>query len=174
MKVPYCSSWDDWRLLYENFHIDGGIILLTGSHTVTNPQCVLHIIGVFNGKSSTLAHECAYGVRHLSSRRCERWNRIANETFCHLIVEEQKWLFCSGEQKADINRLNSTNAYYQVFFYQEPRNYLFSCWQHRYLSRWRNYHAVHLEAYFTINTTILSCIFTWLFTHNKNSCNARY
>ena len=95
MKVPlfesgyiiYCGSWDDWGSLHEKLGIDGGDSFVNGaSRTVTNAQCVLHIIGVFNGKSSTLAHECA----HMAFDICHRVGvsvetGSANETFCHLI-----------------------------------------------------------------------------------------
>lgn len=38
------------------------------SHTMSSENGVLHVIGVFNGKLSTIAHECAHMAFDICSR----------------------------------------------------------------------------------------------------------
>ncbi len=108
MKIPlfesgyvvYCDSWDNWCSLHEKLGIDSGDSFVNGmSHTVSNNEAVLHIIGVFNGRESTLAHECA----HMAFDICHRVGvsvetGAANETFCHLISRLMD--FCVKPQKS--------------------------------------------------------------------------
>lgn len=95
MKVPlfdsgdviFCNSIEAWEALHNQLRADGGRGLTNGaSHTISSRAGTLHIIGVFNGKISTLAHECSHiafdicGIVGVPVSAGE-----ANETFCYLI-----------------------------------------------------------------------------------------
>lgn len=95
MKVPlfdsglviFCRDWDAWQDVHKKIGINQQYDGSNGmSHTMASAAGTLHIIGVFNDKPSTLAHECA----HMAFDICSRAGVIvepgrANETYCHLI-----------------------------------------------------------------------------------------
>lgn len=56
------------------------------SHTMSSENGVLHVIGVFNGKLSTIAHECAHMAFDICSRvGVDVEPGRANETYCYLM-----------------------------------------------------------------------------------------
>lgn len=56
------------------------------SHTMSSENGVLHVIGVFNGKLSTIAHECAHMAFDICSRvGVDVESGRANETYCYLM-----------------------------------------------------------------------------------------
>lgn len=85
--IVFCDSLDKWVDLHNRLGVYAGDGEANGmSHTVSNDGYVIHIIGLFNGKSSTLAHECA----HMAFDICHRVGvnveaGAENETFCHLV-----------------------------------------------------------------------------------------
>lgn len=96
MKVPlfesgsviFCSSIDKWCELHGRLRVDAGDDFTNGaSRTLRNKaQGNLYVIGVFNGKQSTLAHECA----HMAFDICRDVGvhvqaGEANETYCYLL-----------------------------------------------------------------------------------------
>ncbi|MDE9528072.1 hypothetical protein [Xenorhabdus bovienii] len=85
--IVFCHSWRQWEALHAHLDVYSGEEGSNGmSRTVSSESGVLHIIGVFNDKNSTLAHECA----HVAFDICHRVGvnvstGEANETFCYLI-----------------------------------------------------------------------------------------
>lgn len=87
-EVVFCADINEWLNLHNRLGVDAGGELTNGaSRTLHNDATVrLHIIGVFNGKESTLAHECA----HIAFDICSCAGVTvqpgeANETYCYLI-----------------------------------------------------------------------------------------
>jgi hypothetical protein len=107
MKVPlfecgdvvFCRSWDEWNKLHAGLGADGGQAYGYGaSRTLSSESGTIFIIGVFNSKSSTLAHECA----HIAFDICKRVGVVveqgrANETYCYLI--SSLFDFCDKQMK---------------------------------------------------------------------------
>lgn len=85
--VVFCDSIESWNAVHDRLGVDAGEGLTNGaSHTLRSGSGTVHIIGVFNGSVSTLAHECSHvafdicGIVGVTVTPGE-----ANETFCYLI-----------------------------------------------------------------------------------------
>lgn len=104
MKVPlfengviaFCPSIQHWEDLHRRLKVDGGEELTKGASRTLRHKAhgTLYVIGVFNGKQSTLAHECA----HIAFDICSDVGvnaapGEANETFCYLMSRLVE--FCS-------------------------------------------------------------------------------
>lgn len=85
--VVFCRDFESWQDIHHKLGIEQHDDSSNGlSHTMTSQQGTLHIIGVFNGKLSTLAHECAHMAFDICSRvGVEVEPGRANETYCYLI-----------------------------------------------------------------------------------------
>lgn len=85
--VVFCRDFTEWRQLHRRLNIELHDTGSNGaSHTLSSELGVLHIIAVFNGKLSTLAHECA----HMAFDICSQVGVVvepgrANETYCYLM-----------------------------------------------------------------------------------------
>ncbi|WKM72889.1 hypothetical protein Q2T70_03835 [Klebsiella oxytoca] len=104
MKVPlfengsvvFCTSIQEWHELHRGLKVDGGDDLTNGASRTLRHKThgSLYIIGVFNGKHSTVAHECA----HVAFDICSDVGvtvqpGCANETYCYLLSRLVE--FCS-------------------------------------------------------------------------------
>lgn len=85
--IVFCNTWEKWEALHNSLRVCHGEEGSNGmSHTVSSGKGILHIVGVFNGKSSTLAHECTHAAFDICHRvGIDIDTGAANETFCHLV-----------------------------------------------------------------------------------------
>lgn len=85
--IVFCSDFSEWHSLHGKLGIDTEDTGSNGlSHTLSSDKGTLHIIAVFNGKLSTLAHECAHMAFDICNRvGVEVEPGRANETYCYLI-----------------------------------------------------------------------------------------
>ncbi|HHU7963203.1 TPA: hypothetical protein ACUKG2_004772, partial [Escherichia coli] len=76
-----------WQRLHQKLGVDVHDSDANGaSHTMSSENGVLHVIGVFNGKLSTIAHECAHMAFDICSRvGVDVEPGRANETYCYLM-----------------------------------------------------------------------------------------
>ncbi|WP_241596001.1 hypothetical protein [Rosenbergiella epipactidis] len=97
--VIFCRDFSEWRFIHSQIGIDQEEDGSNGkSHTYSNGSEVMHIIGLFNGKNSTLAHECSHMAFDICSRvGVEVEAGKANETFCYLV--SKIFEFCDKNNK---------------------------------------------------------------------------
>lgn len=106
-EVVFCADIDEWMDLHNRIGVDSGSDLTNGaSQTLHNKDMgTLHVIGVFNGRTSTLAHECA----HIAFDICSNVGVTvqpgeANETYCYLISRLVE--FCGKRMKKPASSAN--------------------------------------------------------------------
>lgn len=67
--IVFCRDFTEWQRLHQKLGVDVHDSDANGaSHTMSSENGVLHVIGVFNGKLSTIAHECAHMAFDICSR----------------------------------------------------------------------------------------------------------
>lgn len=98
-EIVFCNGWQMWSAIHDLLDADPGSELCNGaSRTFSSNEGVLHIIGLFNGENSTLAHECAHMAFDICSRvGVDIEQGGANETFCHLVSRLVH--FCEQQMK---------------------------------------------------------------------------
>lgn len=85
--IVFCRDFPEWQRLHQKLGVDVHDSDANGaSHTMSSENGVLHVIGVFNGKLSTIAHECAHMAFDICSRvGVDVEPGRANETYCYLM-----------------------------------------------------------------------------------------
>ncbi|MCN9006739.1 hypothetical protein MLP03_02570 [Escherichia coli] len=85
--IVLCRDFPEWQRLHQKLGVDVHDSDANGaSHTMSSENGVLHVIGVFNGKLSTIAHECAHMAFDICSRvGVDVEPGRANETYCYLM-----------------------------------------------------------------------------------------
>ncbi|HGX1767236.1 TPA: hypothetical protein ACNR26_003897 [Escherichia coli] len=67
--IVFCRDFPEWQRLHQKLGVDVHDSDANGaSHTMSSENGVLHVIGVFNGKLSTIAHECALTWHSISAQ----------------------------------------------------------------------------------------------------------
>lgn len=96
--VYFCFSREDWENAHNSLGSNSACQDRRGAANTfrsLNRQRDIHLVGVFDGRCSTLAHECAHIIFDICDHAGVRVvTGEANETFCYLLDA----LFAFGEK----------------------------------------------------------------------------